>query len=91
MDWDGNYNLFSRCNSSYGDDGDVRQHSPNAQNFLQTLAYGSGAGNARPDLNTPTTSGGRELAFVYPGDKGNNGKPYPTSPGHFDTNACTLP
>ena len=91
MDWDGNFNLFSRCNSSYGDDGDIRSHSPTMQNFLQTLAYGSGAGATRPEVNTATTSGGRELALVYPGDKGNNGKPYPTSPGHFDDNACSLP
>ncbi|MCU1590680.1 MAG: Conserved putative secreted protein [Frankiales bacterium] len=93
MDWDGNFNLFSRCNSSYGDDGDIRQHSPAAQTFLQTLAYGSGAGPLLSEMADPNRvpTGAHELAFVYPGDKGNNGKPYPTSPGHFDTNACALP
>jgi hypothetical protein len=88
LDWLGAYNLYSRCNASYGDDGDVRQHSPDSQNFLQNLAYGSGAGNVRADVNTPTLSGGRELALVYPGDKDNSGKAYPTTPGHFDQPNC---
>jgi hypothetical protein len=89
MDWQGAYNLYTRCNPSYGDDGDIRQHSPSMQTLLLTMAYGSGAGVNPAEVSTPGTSAFRELGLVYPGDKGNNGKAFPTSPGHFQTIDCT--
>ena len=88
MDWNGGWNLFTRCNASYGDDGDIRQHSPATQNFLQALAYGSGAGATKAEALVSSTSAFRELALVYPGDKGNNGSAFPGTPGHFDDNSC---
>jgi Ca2+-binding RTX toxin-like protein len=89
MDWVGAYNLYSRCNASYGDDGDLRQVSPDAQAFIQNLAYGSGAGATLGEVQTATASGGREMALVYQSDiKDNNGKAYPTTPGHFDNPFC---
>jgi Ca2+-binding RTX toxin-like protein len=88
LDWNGAYNLYSRCNASYGDDGDVRQHSPAVERFLHTLAFGSGAGTSQQDLRTAGTSGERELAFVSPGEKGNSGSAFPGTPGHFTTAAC---
>ncbi|HVE99166.1 MAG TPA: calcium-binding protein [Mycobacteriales bacterium] len=88
LDWVGAYNLYTRCNASYGDDGDIRQHTPAVEAFLQALAYGSGAGKSLADVQTPGTSGYRELAFVFAGDKSNNGKAFPTTPGHFDNPSC---
>ncbi|MFN2539359.1 MAG: hypothetical protein ABR549_14590 [Mycobacteriales bacterium] len=89
LDWVGAFNLYSRCNASYGDDGDVRQLSPDAQLFIQNLAYGSGVGTSLSDVQTPTSSAGREMALVYQNDiKANNGKAYPTTPGHFDNPFC---
>jgi hypothetical protein len=35
------------------------------------------------------TSAFRELGLVYPGDKGNSGKAFPTNPGHFNVIDCT--
>jgi hypothetical protein len=89
MDWMGAYNLYTRCNPSYGDDGDIRQHSPAMQALLQTMAYGSGAGVTPSEVTQSGTSAFRELGLVYPGDKSNNGKAFPTSPGHFQTISCT--
>jgi hypothetical protein len=92
LDWVGAYNLYSRCNASYGDDGDVRQLSPDAQRFIQNLAYGSGAGTSFANVGVATGSGGREMALVYNADiKENNGKAYPTTPGHFDNPFCNQP
>ncbi len=88
MDWLGAFNLYTRCNASYGDDGDIRQHSPSMQDFLEKLAYGSGVGGSIEDVRTPGTSAYRELALVYPGDKENNGVAFPTTPGHFEAPAC---
>ena len=93
LDWEGAFNLYSRCNASYGDDGDIRSHSPAMQDLLQNMAWATGAGATRSDLNDKTraTSGAHELALVYPGDQGNNGKAYPTTPGHFDNPFCNAP
>ncbi len=63
IDWNGAYNLFSHCNAAYGGFNDVRQHSPAMQNFLQVLAWGSGAGRAATDVTTAGTSAYRELAL----------------------------
>jgi hypothetical protein len=46
LDWSGAYNLYTHCNSAYGGFNDVRQFSPDMQNFLQRWAYGGGR---RPD------------------------------------------
>jgi Ca2+-binding RTX toxin-like protein len=92
LDWVGAYNLYSRCNASYGDDGDVRQHSPDTERFLQSLAYGSGAGTSLANVATATSSGGREMALVYKKDiKENQGPLYPSTPGHFDNPYCNQP
>jgi hypothetical protein len=88
MDWLGGYNLFTRCNASYGDDGDIRQIDPAIQNLLHTMAYGSGAGVTANEVKTAGTSAYRELGLVYPGDKLNNGKAFPTTPGHFQDFTC---
>ncbi len=84
IDWNGTFNLWSHCNAAYGGFNDVRQHSPAMQDFLQTLAFGMGAGQQQAQSAQGGSSAFRELALVYPGDKGNAGKPYPSSPGHFD-------
>ena len=89
IDWNGAYNLYTRCNASYGDDGDIRQHSPRMQEFLHTLAYASGAGYTLDEVKTAGTSAFRELALVYPGDNSNSGRAFPTTPGHFQEIACS--
>jgi hypothetical protein len=90
MDWMGAYNLFTRCNASYGDDGDIRQISPSMLDFLKTLAYGSGAGYTASEVATDGTSAYRELGLVYPGadTDGNRGVAFPTTPGHFQDFSC---
>jgi Ca2+-binding RTX toxin-like protein len=89
MDWTGAYNLYTRCNASYGDDGDIRQHSPAMQELLLRMAFGSGAGLTANEVRTAGTSAYRELALVYPGDPENNGPAFPTTPGHFEDITCT--
>ncbi|MDQ3620579.1 MAG: calcium-binding protein [Actinomycetota bacterium] len=89
MDWNGAYNLYTACNSAYGGYNNVRTHSPAMQSFLQRLAFSLGAGMAQPEALTTGTSAFRELALVYPGDAGNMGQAYPTTPGHFDQTACS--
>ncbi len=85
IDWNGAYNLFSHCNAAYGGFNDVRQHSPAMQNFLKSLAWGSGAGQLATDVNTAGTSAYRELALTYNQDHGHGtGSAYPGTPGHFD-------
>jgi Ca2+-binding RTX toxin-like protein len=91
MDWNGTYNLWNHCNAAYGGFNDVRQHSPGMQGFLQALAYGMGAGRNVAEAETEGTSAFRELQLAYPRDKDHStGKPYPSTPGHFDDPAaCT--
>jgi hypothetical protein len=89
MDWVGAFNLYTRCNESYGDDGDIRQIDPAILTLLQKMAYGSGAGLTEGEVTTPGTSAYRELGLVYPGDKGNTGKAFPTTPGHLNVIDCT--
>ena len=50
-----------------------------------------GAGTTLADVQTRTTSGGRELAMVYTGsDIGpNSGKAFGSTPGHFQRFICT--
>ena len=98
MDWSGVYNLFSHCNAAYGGFTDVRNHSPAVQSFLLAWATGNGAGRpaaggAPADVGTPGTSAFDELALVSTADNKDHGtgKPYPSTPGHFDDNACAGP
>jgi Ca2+-binding RTX toxin-like protein len=91
LDWTGTYNIYSHCNSAYGGYNDVRQHSPDMQQFLFNVSYGDGAGQGANDVSTSGTSAFRELAFVYPGTDNDHsaGPAYPSTPGHFDDpNAC---
>jgi Ca2+-binding RTX toxin-like protein len=88
LDWNGAYNLYTHCHASYGGDNDIRSHSPNMQELLQRIAFGTGAGAALAEVQTDGTSAFRELALVYPGDPENNGRAYPTTPGHFEDFAC---
>jgi hypothetical protein len=86
LDWNGSYNLYTHCNSAYGGYNDVRQHSPSMQDFLQKLAWGTGAGQSVGDVTTTGTSAFRELAVVQPGadNAHGSGSAYPSTPGHFD-------
>jgi hypothetical protein len=86
IDWNGAYNLYTHCNAAYGGFNDVRQHSPAMQQFLTSLAWGTGAGRSAADVNTAGTSAYRELAFAYNPDYNTHavGPAYPTTPGHFD-------
>lgn len=84
IDWKGAFNMYTRCNASYGDDGDIRQITPQLQELLQAMAYGSGAGDSMTEVKTAGTSAFRELGLVYPNDPGNHGKAFPTTPGHFE-------
>jgi Ca2+-binding RTX toxin-like protein len=88
VDWTGAFNLFTRCNASYGDDGDVRQITPQLQSFMETVAYGIGAGESLASVRTAGTSGAVELALVKGGDKLASGKAFPTTPGNFEKPAC---
>jgi hypothetical protein len=96
IDWNGVYNLWSHCNSSYGGFTDVRNSAPAVEDFLRSWATGNGAGRpaatgTTADVLTPGTSAYDELALVYTSDNKDHavGSPYPTSPGHFDDpNAC---
>jgi hypothetical protein len=91
IDWNGAYNLYSGCNAAYGGFNDIRQHSPAMQTFLQGVTFADGAGQQRSDTSTAGTSGYVELALAYPGADNAHaaGSAFPTTPGHFDTNACT--
>ncbi len=94
MDWNGVYNLWSHCNAAYGGFTDVRGHSPAVQSLLQAWAYGVGAGQTGSDATTPGTSAYDDLALAYTSDFKDHatGKPYPSTPGHFDDpNACSAP
>ncbi|MFB6720098.1 calcium-binding protein [Kribbella sp. NPDC056345] len=86
IDWNGAYNLYTHCNAAYGGFNDVRQHSPAMTDYLNLLAWGSGAGRAVTDVTTAGTSAYRELAFAYNPDYGGHavGPAYPSTPGHFD-------
>jgi hypothetical protein len=92
-DWTGVFNLWTHCNSAYGGFNDVYQLSPAWQTFMQKWAFAEGAGQAVTDVTGSTTSAYEELALVYTADinDNNSGKPYPSTPGHFDNpNACGL-
>jgi hypothetical protein len=91
LDWNGAYNLYTHCNAAYGGFNDVRQHSPQWQDFLQRWVFSQGAGQAQSDAVTDGTSAFVELALVYPGKDNDHGSgsAYPSTPGHFDNpNAC---
>jgi len=89
IDWKGAFNMYTRCNSSYGDDGDIYQITPQLMELLQAMAYGSGADESLTAVKTKGTSGFRELGLVYPNDPGNHGKAFPTTPGHFEQIDCS--
>jgi Ca2+-binding RTX toxin-like protein len=84
-DWTGAFNLYTHCDPDYGGYNDQRTRSPQMEQFLELLAYDSGIGSSLADVRNPSSSAYRELALVYKTDtKDNNGKSYPTTPGHFD-------
>ncbi|MEO6570140.1 MAG: hypothetical protein ABIO83_01190 [Ilumatobacteraceae bacterium] len=88
-DWTGNYNLYTHCTPDYGGYNDQRARSPQMEAFIEYLAYDSGVGADLGDVQDGASSAYRELALVYKFDtKDNNGKVYPTSPGHFDQPAA---
>lgn len=76
IDWNGSFNLYTHCGPANGGHNIVRQHSPAMRDFLAKVAWGAGAGRSAGDA-----SGARELAIPA----NDNGSPYPTSPGHFDS------
>ncbi|GAB3938305.1 hypothetical protein GCM10029976_052600 [Kribbella albertanoniae] len=86
IDWNGAFNLYTHCNAAYGGFNDIRQHSPAMKDYLNLLAWGSGAGRATTDVTTAGTSAYRELAFAYNPDYNEHavGPAYPGTPGHFD-------
>ncbi|HEX9766926.1 MAG TPA: calcium-binding protein [Nitriliruptorales bacterium] len=89
MDWTGAYNLYTRCNESYGDDGDVRQRSPMIEDAIWVIAFGSGVGEVFADVTTPGSSAFEELGFVYTQDnQENSGKAHDGTPGHFFEIEC---
>jgi hypothetical protein len=89
LDWNGSYNLYVHCNAAYGGYNDVRLHSPAWQDFLQQLAWGTGAGRSSTDAATSGLSAYRELALGYPGETDHtSGGAFPSSPGHFDEPTC---
>ena len=80
IDDHGAYDIEFVCPAAYGGWQIVRAESPGMQTFQEQLSQADGAVNTA----TPTSSGGTEASIVYPGDsKGNTGKAYPTTPGHF--------
>ncbi|MQA61466.1 MAG: calcium-binding protein [Actinophytocola sp.] len=90
-DWTGAYNLYTHCNAAYGGQNDVRQLSPDMQEFLTRLAWGDGAGQTADDVTTPGASAYRELALTYQSDFQEHGigPAFPGTPGHFDQpNSC---
>jgi Ca2+-binding RTX toxin-like protein len=92
IDWNGTVNLYNHCNAAYGGFNDVRQISPEMQDFVQKWAYVMGAGQTLTGPNgvlTSATSGFNELAMVYTSDlNANSGAAYPTTPGHFEDFSC---
>jgi hypothetical protein len=92
IDWTGVVNLYNHCNSAYGGFNDVRQFSPEMQDFLQRWAYAIGGGQTLTGPNgvlQKGSSGYDELALVYNADvNDNSGSAYPTTPGHFEDFSC---
>ena len=86
FDWNGAYNLYTHCNSAYGGYNDVRLPSPSMQDFLQKLAWGTGAGQAVGDVTTSGTSAFRSWLWSTPArtTRTRPGSAYPSTPGHFD-------
>jgi Ca2+-binding RTX toxin-like protein len=79
-DWAGGFNVFYLCPAGYGDFTITRMGSPFAQTFLEDLARASGAF----DTATDGTSGFRDVAYVFPNQRGQNSHPpHPDHPGHF--------
>ena len=84
-DWTGAFNLFTHCAPDYGGYNDIRARSPQMELFLEYLAFDSGVGISLADVQSEGSSAYAELGLVYKKDnKGNNGKAYPTTPGHFE-------
>ncbi len=81
LDDNGAYNLEFACPAAYGGLQINRALSPSLIGFVQQITQADGAVNT----STPTSSGGTEASIIYAGDaKGNSGKDYPTTPGHFN-------
>ncbi len=80
LDWAGGYNVFYVCPGAYGEGTITRAGSPHLRAFLQDLAESDGALSP----HTPDTSGFREVAYVFPSERGQNSHPpHPDHPGHF--------
>ncbi len=88
-DWTGTFNLWTHCAPDYGGYNDIRARSPQMERFLEQLAYDSGVGSSIDQVQDSASSAYRELGLVYKQDtRFNNGKAYPTTPGHFDEPAA---
>ncbi|MEO6651208.1 MAG: hypothetical protein ABIP17_00950 [Ilumatobacteraceae bacterium] len=88
-DWTGSFNLYTHCTPDYGGYNDIRTPSPQIEAFMELLAWDAGVGISMADVQDGNSSAYEELAFVYKKDiKSNNGKAYPTTPGHFDQPAA---
>lgn len=91
LDWTGAYNLYTHCNAAYGGWNDVRKPDPAHIDALERLMWSTGAGTSVADARNKATSGGEELALVYPNtdNKANSGKAFSATPGHFEQFICT--
>lgn len=79
-DWAGGFNVFYLCPAGYGDHTITRMGAPHARDFLRDLTQASGAYLTATD----GTSGFRDLAYVFPNQRGQNSHPpHPDHPGHF--------
>lgn len=88
-DWTGAFNLFTHCAPDYGGYNNQRARSPQMEAFLELLAYDSGVGAGIEQVQRSDSSAYRELGLVYKQDTNqNNGKAYPSTPGHFDEPAA---
>ena len=80
IDWAGGYNVFYVCPGAYGEGTITRMGNPSLQTFLQDLSAADGALNTR----SGSSSGFRELAYVFTNQRGQNSHPpHPDHPGHF--------
>ena len=58
---------------------------------MEKLAWSTGAGTTLANVQDKSTSGGQELALVYPRapETKNSGKAFSTTPGHFELSICS--
>ncbi len=80
IDWVGGYDVFYVCPGAYGEGTITRTGNPHFRRFLQELAEAEGAFDTRKR----SSSGFREVAYVFPNERGDNSHPpHPDHPGHF--------